>query len=169
MMNSNYPSSKSETSGLGQLVRRERPPEVKSEAIDFLSCFRLGYSATILARHRSFHRPSGGIDGQVQTCWAYPRSYPDRPSRRLSRSSCRDHDGNAPRPGLLVQSNVWIETLDFVLESACARAEETIADQVHFVLSPKQWKAFTEALERPARAKPGLRKLLTEPSVLESR
>jgi uncharacterized protein (DUF1778 family) len=56
---------------------------------------------------------------------------------------------------------------DFVLESACTRAEETIADQVHFVLSDKQWKAFNEALERPARVRPRLRKLLTEPSILE--
>jgi uncharacterized protein (DUF1778 family) len=62
-----------------------------------------------------------------------------------------------------------ISMTDFVLESACTRAEETIADQVHFVLSPKQWKAFTDALERPARVKPRLRKLLTEPSVLERR
>jgi uncharacterized protein (DUF1778 family) len=61
-----------------------------------------------------------------------------------------------------------ISMTDFVLESACTRAEETIADQVHFVLSPKQWRAFTDALERPARVKPRLRKLLTEPSVLES-
>ena len=57
----------------------------------------------------------------------------------------------------------------FILESACTRAEEAIADQVHFVLSDKQWKAFHEALERPARVKPRLRKLLTEPSILESR
>jgi uncharacterized protein (DUF1778 family) len=56
---------------------------------------------------------------------------------------------------------------DFVLESACTRAEETIADQVHFVLSDKQWKAFNDALERPARVRPRLRKLLIEPSILE--
>lgn len=61
-----------------------------------------------------------------------------------------------------------ISMTDFVLESACTRAEETIADQVHFVLSTKQWKAFNDALERPARVLPRLRKLLTEPSVLES-
>jgi uncharacterized protein (DUF1778 family) len=60
-----------------------------------------------------------------------------------------------------------ISMTDFVLESACTRAEETMADQVHFVLSTKQWKAFNDALERPARVLPRLRKLLTEPSVLE--
>jgi uncharacterized protein (DUF1778 family) len=58
---------------------------------------------------------------------------------------------------------------DFVLESACTKAEETVADQVHFVLSDKQWKAFVEALERPAKIRPKLRKLLTEPSILEKR
>jgi uncharacterized protein (DUF1778 family) len=58
---------------------------------------------------------------------------------------------------------------DFVLESACTRAEETMADQVQFVLSDKQWKAFSEALERPARVRPRLGKLLTESSILERR
>ena len=62
-----------------------------------------------------------------------------------------------------------ISMTDFVLESACTRAEETMADQVHFVLSDKQWKAFNDALDRPARVLPRLRKLLTEPSVLEKR
>ena len=60
-----------------------------------------------------------------------------------------------------------ISMTDFVLESACTRAEEAIADQVHFVLSDKQWKAFNDALERPARVRPRLRRLLTEASILE--
>src|SRR5580693_97680 len=60
-----------------------------------------------------------------------------------------------------------ISMTDFVLESACTRAEETIADQIHFVLSDKQRKAFNDALERPARVRPRLRKLLTEPSILD--
>jgi uncharacterized protein (DUF1778 family) len=62
-----------------------------------------------------------------------------------------------------------ISMTDFVLQSACTRAEEAIADQVHFVLSDKQWRAFNDALERPARLRPRLRKLLTEPSILEKR
>ena len=60
-----------------------------------------------------------------------------------------------------------VSLTDFVLESACTRAEEAIADQVHFVLSPRQWQAFNDALERPARVLPKHRKLLTEPSVFE--
>jgi uncharacterized protein (DUF1778 family) len=55
----------------------------------------------------------------------------------------------------------------FILESAAERAERILADQTHFVLSGKQWKAFTNALDQPARPLPRLKKLLREPSVLE--
>ena len=60
-----------------------------------------------------------------------------------------------------------ISMTDFVLESACTRAEETIADHVHFVLSDKQWKAFNAALERPARSAAPPAQTATEPSILE--
>lgn len=56
---------------------------------------------------------------------------------------------------------------DFVLESACSRAEDILTDEREFELSPERWKAFVAALDRPVRPKPRLRKLLTEPSVLE--
>ena len=55
----------------------------------------------------------------------------------------------------------------FILESAAERAERILADQTHFVLSEKQWKSFTRALDEPARHLPRLKKLLREPSVLE--
>jgi uncharacterized protein (DUF1778 family) len=56
---------------------------------------------------------------------------------------------------------------EFVLESACTRAESIIAEERHFALPPDRWKAFVSALDRPARSKTRLRKLLSEPSVLE--
>jgi uncharacterized protein (DUF1778 family) len=55
----------------------------------------------------------------------------------------------------------------FLVESACLRAEEALASQKHFVYSAKQWEAFTAALDRPAQAKPRLKTLLNEPSLLE--
>ena len=60
---------------------------------------------------------------------------------------------------------------DFILESACTRAEQIIADQTTFALSPQQWKAFTDALDRPVmlHPKPRLRRLFSEPSIAESR
>jgi len=64
-----------------------------------------------------------------------------------------------------------VNVTDFILESACTRAEQVIADQTTFTLSPQQWKAFTKALDRPPmlHPKPRLKRLLSEPSVAESR
>lgn len=53
----------------------------------------------------------------------------------------------------------------FVLESAMKEAEEVVAQNVHFSLPPKQWKAFCTALDQPAREIPKLKKLLKEPSI----
>lgn len=56
---------------------------------------------------------------------------------------------------------------EFVLESALARAEETLPDRRRFGLSPERWAAFQAALEAPPRKLPRLAKLLREPSVFE--
>jgi uncharacterized phage-associated protein len=48
-----------------------------------------------------------------------------------------------------------------------AVAGQSAADRVQFSISPGRWKAFTEALDRPAQAKPRLKKLFSESSVLE--
>jgi uncharacterized protein (DUF1778 family) len=56
---------------------------------------------------------------------------------------------------------------DFIIRSACAEAEQALADQRRFSLNVEQWNAFVAALDRPVQSKPRLRRLLTEPSVLE--
>lgn len=56
---------------------------------------------------------------------------------------------------------------EFVLESALARAEETLPDRRHFGLNAKQWEAFQTALAAPPRPSPRLARLLKEPSVFE--
>lgn len=56
---------------------------------------------------------------------------------------------------------------DFIVRSACAEAEQALADQRRFSLDADQWKAFVAALDRPVQAKPRLRRLFSEPSVLE--
>ena len=56
---------------------------------------------------------------------------------------------------------------EFVLESALARAEETLPDRRRFGLDAKRWKAFQAALEAPPRPLPRLARLLREPSVFE--
>ena len=56
---------------------------------------------------------------------------------------------------------------EFVLESALARAEETLPDRRQFGLDAKQWATFQAALDAPPRSMPRLEKLLGEPSVFE--
>lgn len=56
---------------------------------------------------------------------------------------------------------------DFVLESALARAHESLPDRRHFGLDAERWQAFLAALDAPPRPLPRLKRLLTEPSVFE--
>ena len=56
---------------------------------------------------------------------------------------------------------------EFVLESALARAEETLPDRQRFGLSAGQWAAFQAALDAPPRPAPRLARLLREPGVFE--
>jgi uncharacterized protein (DUF1778 family) len=60
-----------------------------------------------------------------------------------------------------------VNITNFILESACVRAEQEIAEARHFELSSKDWQMFSAALDRPARVKPRLKRLFTEPTVLE--
>lgn len=56
---------------------------------------------------------------------------------------------------------------EFVLESALARAAETLPDRQRFGLSAKQWAAFQAALDAPPAPAKRLAKLLNQPSVFE--
>ena len=68
-----------------------------------------------------------------------------------------------------VASRQKVTLTDFILQSASSRAEEILAEQRRFALPPARWKAFLAALDRPVRPKPRLRRLLSEPTVLERR
>jgi uncharacterized protein (DUF1778 family) len=57
---------------------------------------------------------------------------------------------------------------EFVLESALARADETLADRRKFTLNASQWKTFLEALDAPPRPLPYLERLLKEPGFFDS-
>lgn len=57
---------------------------------------------------------------------------------------------------------------EFVLESALARADETLADRRSFGLNASQWKAFMSALDAPPRPLPGLERLLKEPGFFDA-
>ena len=54
---------------------------------------------------------------------------------------------------------------DFVLESALARADETLADRRRFVLNADQWEEFVAALDAPPTENPALKRLLAGPDI----
>ena len=57
---------------------------------------------------------------------------------------------------------------EFLLDSACKEAQQVLADRQQFTISPERYNAFVEALDsRPVRDKPRLRRLLSEPSLLD--
>jgi uncharacterized protein (DUF1778 family) len=54
-----------------------------------------------------------------------------------------------------------------VLESALARADETLADRWAFGRKAPQWKAFLAALDAPPRPLPNLERLMSEPGFFD--
>jgi uncharacterized protein (DUF1778 family) len=62
-----------------------------------------------------------------------------------------------------------LNVTEFILSAAREKAEEALVDQTQFVLNDGQWKRFMEALDRPARPKPRLRKLFRETHVAKRR
>lgn len=56
---------------------------------------------------------------------------------------------------------------EFLLDAGIIAANQALADRRHFVLNDEQWETFRQALDRPVQSKPRLRKLLSEPGVLD--
>lgn len=79
---------------------------------------------------------------------------------RLSRSAKRTLEAAASVTSRSVSA--------FVLESALARADETLADRRTFLLSKAKWSEFLAALDAPIRPLPRMQRLLTEPGFLDT-
>ena len=62
-----------------------------------------------------------------------------------------------------------VNVTDFIMRSACEKAEQSLSDQTRFVLDDKQWKALLAALDRPPKEKPRLRRLFKESHVAKRR
>jgi len=56
---------------------------------------------------------------------------------------------------------------EFLLEAGVSAANQALADRNRFKLDEEQWTAFQRALDAPVKSKPRLKKLLTEPGVLD--
>jgi uncharacterized protein (DUF1778 family) len=58
---------------------------------------------------------------------------------------------------------------DFILESACQAAQDTLLDQRLFLVEDTRYQTLLELLERPAQDNPGLKRLFTEPPPWDDR
>jgi uncharacterized protein (DUF1778 family) len=58
---------------------------------------------------------------------------------------------------------------DFILESACQAAEQTLLDQRLFMVSGSQYQALLDLLDRPAEDNAGLRELFSRPAPWDAR
>ena len=55
----------------------------------------------------------------------------------------------------------------FVVEHALGAAQQVLAEQVNFSLSPERWEAFRVALDAPPKDIRALRTFLAEPSIFD--
>lgn len=58
---------------------------------------------------------------------------------------------------------------DFILDSACLAAEQTLLDQRLFMVSGSQYQALMELLERPEQPNEGLRDLFARKAPWDAR
>ena len=58
---------------------------------------------------------------------------------------------------------------DFILESACRAAEQTLLDQRLFMVPGGQYQALLNLLDRPAEDNAGLRELFSRPAPWDAR
>ena len=56
---------------------------------------------------------------------------------------------------------------EFLLEAGIIAANQALANRRHFGLDNAQWEMFRQALDRPVKSKPRLKKLLTQPGVMD--
>jgi uncharacterized protein (DUF1778 family) len=56
---------------------------------------------------------------------------------------------------------------EFLLDAGITAANHALADRRRFVLGDAQWEAFQQVLALPVNHKPRLKKLLSEPGVLD--
>jgi len=56
---------------------------------------------------------------------------------------------------------------EFVIENSIEAAEGLALDNAHFVLSPEMYRKFVAALDEPPRPNAALKKLFSEPSLID--
>ncbi len=93
-------------------------------------------------------------------------STPEQPRDRRFQLRATATEGNLIK---VAADRQGVNVTEFIIRSACEKAEQTLSDRTRFVVNDRQWKAFLEALDRPPQVKPRLRRLFAEPHVAKRR
>jgi len=98
------------------------------------------------------------------------RKTTSRAARALKATKIQLRLRPAQKSALVRAARLRQETLsNFMLEHACAAAEQILADQVETVLPTKDWTAFCAALDGPPRSIAALKNLFSQPSAFDGR
>ena len=95
-----------------------------------------------------------------------------RPSlARATKSERLDLRVSREQKKLLEEAATYSErtVTDFVVQSASVAARDVMANRTRFALSPEDWAAFSEAIDREPRYLPRLAEFLAEPTVLDKK
>jgi len=60
-----------------------------------------------------------------------------------------------------------VSRTEFILDAACDKAREVLADQTQFSLSPQELKRFNALLDAPLESNAAIRRLLSTPAPWE--
>ena len=82
-------------------------------------------------------------------------SSPSARSARLGLRATPEQEAVLRRAADVAQKSLT----DFILDSACLAAEQTLLDQRLFMVSGSQYQAFMDLLERPEQVNDGIRDL----------
>ena len=93
---------------------------------------------------------------------ATAQSTTSRPSRsaRLGVRATQEQEAILRRAAEVAQKSLT----DFILDSACQAAEQTILDQRLFMVSGNQYQSFLDLLDSPAQNNEGLDTLFSKPA-----
>jgi uncharacterized protein (DUF1778 family) len=100
---------------------------------------------------------------------ATPRKNPPRRRTAAPRSG-RLGLRTTPLQAALIQRAAEVtqkSITEFVLTSACEKAEQTLLNQRLFLVDEEAWNLFQEVLERPARVIAELKNLIETPAIWE--
>lgn len=127
------------------------------------SLLQLDAAGKALRHNRSERESSGQCSDGIKVPGANPMPGADSKTERIDVRVSPAAKNTLQMAALQVNKTVS----QFLLDAGLTAAAETLEDRRSFVLSKDRWESFLKILDRPARIKPKLARLLAERGTLE--